>query len=102
MKILWTDTAKDDLRNIYQLIKSSSHSTELARKTIYKIRKKIRLLQSNPEIGAIQEDLSNQTYTYRYLVSGSYHIIYRVAQEVQIVFINIIFDTQKNSSYSAT
>ena len=93
MKIIWTDFAIENLKDIFDF-----YSIRANKKVAHKIRKQIlestKQLIDNPESGQIEFYLKELGQKYRYLVSGNYKIIYRF-YENQII-INDVFDSRQN------
>lgn len=95
MKIVWTDFAIRNLKDIFDY-----YAANVNKKLAHKIRRQIlsssKQLQKNPNSGPIEPNLTGLKKTYRYLVSGNYKLIYRIIDN-QIV-INDVFDTRQNPS----
>lgn len=93
MKIVWTDFAIRNLRDIFNY-----YSTNSNKKFAHKIRKQIlkssRQLIKHHSSGPIEPDLLTLNKNHRYLVSGHYKLIYRIVDNV--VIINDVFDTRQN------
>lgn len=93
MKIIWTDFAKLQLKNIFDYYKEVA-STAVARKIVTGIRNRTILLKTHPQIGTVEELLSDSPYNYRYLVETNYKIIYRI--DNKMIYITDIFDAHQN------
>ncbi|WP_108116833.1 type II toxin-antitoxin system RelE/ParE family toxin [Kordia periserrulae] len=95
MKIIWTDFAIKNLKDIFDY-----YSNKVSKKIALKIRSQILnstyQLLNNPESGQLESNLVKLKQNHRYLVSGNYKIIYRVSHN-QII-INDVFDTRQNPS----
>ena len=93
MKIVWTDFAIKNLKNIFDY-----YTEKVSKKIAHKIRKQIlattKQLLDNPESGQLEFNLEKLKQNHRYLVCGNYKIIYRTNNN-QIV-INDVFDTRQN------
>ncbi|MGM0634761.1 MAG: type II toxin-antitoxin system RelE/ParE family toxin [Bacteroidota bacterium] len=93
MRIVWTDFAIENLKNIFDY-----YSDKVSKKTAHKIRKQIlsstKQLLDNPESGQLESNLEKIKQNHRYLVCGNYKIIYRI-NDNQII-INDVFDTRQN------
>ncbi len=76
VKIIWTDFAIKNLKDIYDY-----HAIIVNKKVANKIRIQIfeatKQLTNNPESGQIELNLEKLKKNHRYLVSGNYKIIYR-------------------------
>jgi len=93
MKIIWTDFAKVQLRNVFDYYAEVASKT-VAKNIISGIRNRTILLRTHPNIGTIEELLMESPHKYRYLVENNYKIIYRI--EDSIIYITDIFDTHQN------
>lgn len=93
MKIVWTDFAIENLKQIFEY-----YSVKVNKKVAHKIRKQIldtaKQLVHNPESGQIEYNLKTLKENHRYLVSGNYKLIYRVSHNE--VIINDVFDARQN------
>lgn len=93
MRIIWTDFAIENLKDIFDF-----YSIKASSKAAHKIRKQIlsstKQLLNNPESGQLEFNLEKLKQNHRYLVSGNYKIIYRI-NDNQII-INDVFDTRQN------
>lgn len=93
MKIIWTDFAIQNLKDIFDYYAKNAN-----KKVAHKIRKQIlastKQLIQNPESGQTELNLEKLNQKYRYLVVGNYKVIYKFVQdEIRIVD---IFDTRQN------
>ncbi len=95
MKILWTETAKSQLKEAYQYYKEVA-GTKVAKSIKRKIFEKTAKLSSHPEIGQHEQHMLVASLGYRYLVVGNYKIIYRILKEEGIILIAAIFDTRQH------
>jgi addiction module RelE/StbE family toxin len=92
-EILWTSTAKKDLREIFEYL--VQFSEDAAFRIINKIVDKAEILRGDsPEIGQREPLLSHKPVGYRYLVEGNYKIIYSI--RVNKVVIHTVFDARQN------
>ena len=77
-KIIWSELALDDLKNIYDYI--SKDSIIYANRVIEKIILRIDQLENFPKSGRVVPELNNNSI--RELIQNNYRIIYKVtAQE---------------------
>jgi len=95
MKIVWTDFAIKNLKDIFEF-----YSTKANKKVAHKIRRQLlkssRQLKDIPNSGPIEPSLDTLKNSYRYLVSGNYKLIYRIIDKE--IVINDVFDTRQNPS----
>ncbi|MDV3754506.1 plasmid stabilization protein [Elizabethkingia anophelis] len=93
MKIVWTDFAIENLKNIFDY-----YSIKASKKVAHKIRKQIlestKQLIDNPESGQVESNLEKLNQNHRYLVCGNYKIIYRTG--IGQIVINDIFDARQD------
>jgi addiction module RelE/StbE family toxin len=74
MRIVWSDTARADLRCIYAYI--ARDSKVYAQRTIDRIEQRVKRLRNAPEAGGRVPEWGDSNY--REVQSGSYRVIYRV------------------------
>jgi plasmid stabilization system protein ParE len=95
MKIVWTDFATRNLKDIFDY-----YVIEANKKFAHKIRKQIlrsaKQLINNPNSGPIEPNLIVLNKSYRFLLSGHYKLIYRIVGDD--IIINDVFDTRQNPS----
>jgi toxin ParE1/3/4 len=93
MKIIWTDFATENLKNIFDY-----YSVNANKKIAHEIRKQIleatKQLKKNPEAGQKELYLESLGPVFRYLVASNYKIIYRFDDNQ--IFINDVFDTRQD------
>jgi addiction module RelE/StbE family toxin len=84
-KIIWSELALEDLKNIHEYI--SKDSLIYANRVIKKIILRIEQLEKFPRSGRVVPELNN--ISIRELIQYNYRIIYKVAsQKVYIVSIH--------------
>ncbi|WP_417858859.1 type II toxin-antitoxin system RelE/ParE family toxin [Xanthomarina gelatinilytica] len=92
MKIIWTDFAIENLKDIFDY-----YAENASKKIAHKVRKQILdtslQLLNNSESGQIEFHLQNLNQNHRYLLSGNYKIIYRIIDN--LIIINDVFDTRR-------
>ena len=93
VKIIWTESAVFELKNIYEYYKGKV-SIIVAGKIKERIFSSVKQLKNYLLSGAIEENLIDTKYEYRYLVEGNYKVIYRY--EDKTVYIIDIFDCRRN------
>jgi len=71
--------AQDDLSEIKAYIAEDLENPQAAISTVAKITKTVRVLRDHAYIGTPLSSISNVSSDYRYLVSGSYMVFYRIA-----------------------
>lgn len=95
MKILWSDRALKDLDQIFQFYLELA-SFEVAQKVTGKLATKVQILESYPELGAIETYELILPFEYRALIEGDYKIIYRQIPEAKCILISRVFDTRRD------
>ena len=93
LKIVWTDTAKFQLEDIFNYHKDKT-SLNSAKKIISKIISKSILLENNPNIGRKEPLLENRKFEYRFIIESNYKIIYW--NEKKYIKIATVFDCRQN------
>ncbi len=93
MKIIWTDFAIENLKDIYDYYASNTNR-KVARKILNQILKSTKQLVKNPESGQLEIYLLKTKQNHRYLVSRNYKIIYRIFENQ--ILINDVFDTRQD------
>jgi plasmid stabilization system protein ParE len=94
-KILWTDFAINQLKDIfdYHLVKAS---TTVAQKLVQKIIDATIILENNPKSGRKEDLLVDRSQEFRFIVVKNYKIIYWIDFEFNIINVSMVFDTRQN------
>jgi plasmid stabilization system protein ParE len=94
-KILWTDFAINQLKDIfdYHLVKAS---TTVAQKLVQKIIDATIILENNPKFGRKEDLLVDRSQEFRFIVVKNYKIIYWIDFEFNIINVSMVFDTRQN------
>jgi len=95
-KIKFTDTAKDDLRNIATYIAEQSGEKSIAIKFVGDLREKTKILEAFPESGSIPDDRVMKSMGYRFLVHKDYLIFYRYESSEETSYILAIFNAKRD------
>lgn len=109
-KLHLSPEVKDDLAEIKAYIAEDLENSQAARSTVAKITKTIRRLQDHALIGTSLSAIADVETDYRFLVSGSYMVFYRVVGKNVYIdrvingrrdYLRILFaDTQEEQSFS--
>ena len=75
-QILFTDTAKSDLRDIAVYLADLSKDKNLAIRFVKELQEKTKILEQFPESGAIPRDRVLKSNGYRFLAHKDYLIFY--------------------------
>ena len=107
-KLHLSPEVQEDLSEIKAYIAEDLENPQAALSTVMKITKTIRMLQDHALIGTPLSAVADVNSDYRYLVSGSYMVFYRVAGKDVFVdrvlygrrdYLRILFaDTQEEQS----
>ena len=95
-KIRFTDTAKDDLRNIAVYIAEQSKDKSIAVNFVNELREKTKILASFPEIGSLPDDKVMKSMGYRYLVHKEYLIFYHYEAKQETSYILAVFHSRRD------
>ncbi len=94
-KILRTDKAEDQLRDIIYYIADNSGSIDLALGYLYKIEESINRLKEFPNSGHIPRYSILRKQAYRVVVVEKHLIFYKVNEEKKTVIIYAIVDGRR-------
>ena len=94
-RILWTDFAIDQLKDIfdYHLIKASPN---IAQRLIQKIIGATIILENYPKSGRKEELLKDRPQEFRFIIVKNYKILYWIDYEISTINISMIFDMRQN------
>lgn len=90
-KVLMTDTAKRDLREIALFLYDSSGDAEIAASFVMELQLQCISLETVPERGAVPKDYVLKALGYRYLVYQHYLIFYQIDANERCVSIHAFF-----------
>ena len=92
-KVLWADTAEEDLKSIIEYIYVDSPSA--ARDSLRKIKTKASNLCSFPQRGRVVPELKEHgIFQYRELIIPPWRMIYRISEEQ--VYVLSVIDSRRN------
>ena len=94
--VVFTDTAKSDLRELTHYLAEVSKDKNLAVRFVKKLQEKTKNLESFPESGAIPKDRLLKSNGYRYLVHDDYLIFYYYDKPVNKVYVLAIFNGKRD------
>lgn len=97
-KIKFTDTAKEDLRNIAIYIAEQSKDKKIAIDFVNELREKTKILETFPECGAIPDDRIMKNSNYRFLVCKEYLIFYHYVSEDNTSYVLAVFNSKRDYS----
>ncbi len=93
--VYWTTFAENKLTDIYNYYETEA-SFEVAQKLVDGIIDKTISLNKNPNIGQIEDLLSDRPQCFRYLVFKNYKIIYWINTSKNRIDIVNVFDCRQN------
>jgi toxin ParE1/3/4 len=85
VKIVWTDSAIDDLNDIGEYI--AKDSLRYAEITVEKLFNAVDILEKNSRAGKMIPEFENELI--RELVRGSYRIVYQIVDEYRIDILTV-------------
>lgn len=95
-KIVFTDTAKSDLRDIAIYLADLSKDKKLAIRFVRELQEKVKILEQFPESGAIPRDRVLKSNGYRFLVHKDYLLFYLYEKETNTANIMAIFNGKRD------
>lgn len=95
-KIEFTQTAKEDLRDIALYIAEESKEISIALRFVEKLQNSVEQLKSFPLSGACPKDRVLCSFGYRFLVHKDYLTFYTVDEEKKTVYIEAVFNSKKD------
>ena len=95
-RIEFTDTAKQDLREIAFYIAEQSKEKSVAIRFVTELQEKCKVLENFPESGAIPRDRMMKSAGYRFLVHGDYLIFYRHEASENTVYVLAVFNAKRD------
>ena len=91
--VVWSDSAIDELRDIYDYFRSKA-GNRIADKMVNAIVDQTLILEQSPRIGQIEELLTYLNMEIRYLISSNYKIVYMIDEN--LITIATVFDCRQN------
>ena len=95
-RIVFTDTAKSDLRDIAVYLADISKDKNLAIRFVKELQERTKLLAQFPESGAIPKDRVLKSNGYRFLVHKDYLLFYFYEKEEKTVYITAVFNGKRD------
>ena len=91
-RVILTETAKQDLREIAFYIAEQSKDKEIARQFVNEFREKCSRIGEFPQAGALPKDHVLRSLEYRFISHKEYLIFYSVDEKEQAVNVLAIFN----------
>lgn len=95
-KIVITDTAKSDLRDIAVYLADMSKDKQLAIRFVKELQEKTKILEQFPESGAIPRDRVLKSNGYRFLVHKDYLIFYLYEKKDNTAYVMAVFNGKRD------
>ena len=94
--IIFTDTAKSDLRDIAFYLADLSKDKNLAIRFVKELQERAKILEQFPEIGSILKDRVLKSQGYRFLVHKDYLLFYLYEKAENKVYILSVFNGKRD------
>ena len=94
--IVFSDTAREDLRNIAVYLAEQAGEKEPAIRFVNDLREKVKVLETFPESGAIPNDRILKSAGYRFLVHKEYLIFYQYDRRENTVYLQAFFNAKRD------
>lgn len=95
-RVVLTETAKLDLREITFYIAEQAKDREIARRFVSELQEKCSRLEEFPQAGALPKDHVLRSLDYRFISHKEYLIFYSVNEEEKVVNVLAIFNARKD------
>lgn len=95
-QIVFTDTAKSDLRGIAIYIAERAKDKEIAIRFVKELQAQTKILEEFPESGAIPKDRILRSNGYRFLTHKDYLLFYVYRKEENRVYILAVFNGKRD------
>ena len=97
MKLVWSNTAKTQLKKIYHFYLEIA-GEKVSKSIRNKLIEKPKSLIDYPELGQVEENPAVAGREFRYLVEGHHKIVYKAYDDQNVILIAAVFDTRQNPS----
>ena len=94
--VIFTDTAKADLRQIAISLAELTKDKNLSLRFIKELQEKTRTLEQFPESGAFPRDRVLKSHGYRFIAHGDYLLFYLYEKEDNKIYIMAIFNGKQD------
>ena len=95
-QIIFTDTAKSDLRDIAVYLADLSKDKNLAIRFVKELQEKVKILEQFPESGSIPRDRVLKCNGYRFLAHKDYLLFYLYEKKENKAYIMAIFNGKRD------
>ena len=95
-QVVFTDTAKSDLRDIAFYIADFSKDKNLAIRFVKELQEKTKILEQFPESGAIPRDRVLKSNGYRFISHKDYLLFYLYEKKENKAYVMAIFNGKRD------
>ena len=95
-QIVFTDTAKSDLRDTAFYLADLSKDKNLAIRFVKELQERAKILEQFPEIGSIPKDRVLKSQGYRFLVHKDYLLFYLYEKAENKAYILAVFNGKRD------
>lgn len=95
-KIIFTDTAKADLREIAIYIAERAKDKDIAIRFVKELQEVTRRLEDFPESGVVPRDRVLKSMGYRFLTHKDYLLFYLYDKQQEAVYVMAIFNGKRD------
>ena len=95
-KIIFTDTAKADLREIALYIAEQSKDRNIAIRFVKELQERTNILADFPESGSIPRDRVLKSMGYRFLTHKDYLLFYLYEKQQSTVYVMAVFNGKRD------
>lgn len=95
-KVVFTDTAKQDLRDITIWIAEQSRDIEVAKRFVNELRERCEKLDKFPSTGSFPRDRVLKSTGHRFITHKEYLVFYLIDEEKKAVNVMAIFKAKKD------
>ena len=95
-QIVFTDTAKSDLREIAVYVAERAKDKNIAIRLVKELQEKTKILEQFPESGSIPRDRVLKSNGYRFLVHKDYLLFYQYEKKENKAYVMAIFNGKRD------
>lgn len=95
-KIIFTDTARADLREIALYIAEQSKDRNIAIRFVKELQERTNILADFPESGSIPRDRVLKSMGYRFLAHKDYLLFYLYEKQQSTVYVMAVFNGKRD------
>ena len=95
-QIVFTDTAKSDLRDIAFYLADLSKDKNLAVRFVKELQEKAKILEQFPESGLIPKDRVMKSHGYRFVAHKAYLLFYMYEKAENKAYILAVFNGKRD------